>query len=140
MFGAAPLVLATWALMTGCREPEGPYPTVTLRIEGTVTDADNPGVGVAGATVELRHFKGLLTDPETLSRASTDGNGYYTLTYSFTSVCTAEEDTLEWLEAVAEGYDTLSTLVPFRESSAPPIYCTGKTQVINLSLKRSSAG
>ena len=121
--------------MLSCAEPQGPFPTVTLLIEGTVTDADNPMIGVAGATVELQHFKGLLTNPETLSRATTGDKGQYTLRYSFISVCAPQNNTTNWLWVSADGYDPQTTYT-FPDFSTPVIYCTTDTQVINLSLHR----
>ena len=139
MRGVTTLLLTASVLMISCAEPQGPYPTVTLRIEGTVTDADNPVVGVAGATVELRHFKGLWTNPETLRRSATGANGHYILTYSFISICAPQDNSTYWLLVSADGYDPQSTqVVPDLSTpaiySTPVIYCTTETQVINLSL------
>jgi len=133
MFGAGPLlVLATCVLLTSCAQPQGPSPTVvTLRIEGTVTVADSPGVPIAGATVQL--WKTWQPRAPNLARTRTEVMGRYWLTYSFTSVCAPSDNTTHFLTVSADGYDPRSTYT-FQGFSTPVIYCTSETQVINLSL------
>jgi len=129
--GAVPLMLAACVLITSCAEPQGPYPTVTLRIEGTVAVADSPAVPIAGATVQL--WKAWVSTASNLTRTSTNANGRYSLTYSFTSVCSPSANTTDFLTVSADGYDPQSTYT-YSEFSTPVIYCTSETQVINLSL------
>jgi len=127
--------VAAWVTALGCgADHQGPYPTVTLSIHGQVLTADPAPAAVAGATVALRHFKGLLSNPETLAETTTDQTGNYQLTYSFTSVCEPQDNTTDWIEASADGYETASTSAS-PEFSDPVIYCTNEPQVINLSLQ-----
>jgi hypothetical protein len=83
--------------------------------------------------VALRHFKGLLSNPEILAETTTDQTGNYQLTYSFTSVCEPQDNTTYWIEASADGMTASTSASP--EFSDPVIYCTNEPQVINLSLQ-----
>lgn len=128
--------MAVWAAALGCGGPEEPHPTVTLSIHGQVLTAGPAPVAVAGTTVALRHFKGLLANPETLAETTTDQAGDYQLTYTFTSACEPQDNTTDWIEASADGYETASSFtLEAGQFSDPPIYCTGELQVINLSLQ-----
>ena len=93
-----------------------------------------PPVAVAGATVALRHFKGLLGSPETLAQTTTNQTGNYQLSYAFSSLCEPQDNTTDWLEVMADGYQSASTFVS-PEFSDPVILCTSEPQVINLSLQ-----
>lgn len=125
-----------WVAPLGCGEPHGPYPTVTLSIRGQVFTTAPIPVAVAGATVALREFKGLLTNPQTLAKTTTDQAGRYQVIYSFTSVCSPHDNTTNWIEASAEGYATASSFTTEEgQYSDPPIYCTSEPQVIDLSME-----
>jgi hypothetical protein len=131
-------VLASVASL-GCGGDHGPYPTVRLSIRGQVLSADPTPVAVAGATVSLRAFLGLSSS-KTLAHAITGQTGNYQLNYSFTSICEPQDNTLDWIEASADGYQNATTFSNDDPSlptwpSDPPIYCTNEPQVINLSLE-----
>lgn len=123
-----------WGAALGCGGDQGPFPTVRLSIQGQVLSADPTPVAVAGAIVALRHFKGLLGNPESLAETSTDQAGNYRLTYTSTSACEPTDNTTDWIEASADGYETASTFAS-PAFSDPVIYCTDEPQVINLSLQ-----
>jgi hypothetical protein len=118
----------------GCGGDQGPPPTIRLAIQGQILSADPIPVAVAGATVALRDFPGLLGDAETLAHTTADQAGNYQLTYSFTSACGPQDNTTNWIEASADGYESASTFVS-PEFSDPVIYCTSEPQVVNLTLK-----
>jgi hypothetical protein len=118
----------------GCGGDQGPPPTVRLSLAGQVLSAEPLPVAIPGATVALRHFAGLLGDPETLLETSTDPSGNYQLIHEFTSTCEPQDNTTNWIEASAGGYQTASTYVG-PESSDPVIRCTNEAQVLNLSLQ-----
>lgn len=134
LIGVSALVAAL-----GCGGDQGPYPHITLTIRGQVLTADPTPIPVAGATVALREFLGL-TSSQTLAHTTTGQTGNYQLTYTFTSTCGTQDNTLDWIEASADGYEIASTFSNDDPSlptwpSDPPIYCTNEPQVINLSLK-----
>ncbi len=130
-------LLASIALL-GCQEPGGPYPTVTIRLHGRVTSAGTAPLPIAGASVTM--LQGLGEVPETLAHATSDEAGTYRLSYTFTSVCEPQDNTTNWIEASAEGYETASAFtLEAGDFSDPPIYCTSEPQVINLSLQPLSA-
>jgi hypothetical protein len=77
-----------------------------------------------------------LGNPETLVQTTTGEAGSYQLTYTFTSVCEPEDDSGDWIEASADGYETASTFASTTSGfSDPVIYCTNDPQVIDLTLQ-----
>ena len=127
--------MVAWFAALGCVGTDEPHPTVTLSIQGQVLTAGLAPVAVAGTTVALRHFMGLLSNPGTLAETTTDQAGNYQITYTFTSVCEPQDNTTDWIEASADGYETASSFtMEAGQFSDPPIHCTGEPQVINLSL------
>jgi hypothetical protein len=132
MSSVAGLILTAGVFVTSCAEPQGPYPTVTLSIEGMVTVAESAAAPIAGATVQL--WKAQINNAINLAGTHTDAYGRYSLTYSFTSVCPPTANTTDFLTASADGYDLQSTY-DYVDFSTPVIYCTTATQVINLSLR-----
>lgn len=109
-----------------------PFPTVVLSIQGRIHTGPDE-VGVAGATVRLRHS----TDERTLAVTTTDEGGRYQLSYSFASPCGPSEKTADYILATMEGYRPAMSVslddgaITFDQ----PIYCSSEPQVIDLPLQ-----
>ena len=132
-------ILLVWHA-AGCGGTTEPNPTVTLTISGTVTADENPTVPIPGATVELRKFKGVLTNPVTHARRQTDEAGQYTLQYTYTSICTEGARQSYWVNVSADGYDPQSTFTGPGYDFDPPIYCREQTQTFDFALQRTPGG
>jgi hypothetical protein len=134
------ICVMTWVAALGCSGTDEPRPSVTLSIHGQVFTAGPAPAAVAGAAVALRHFKGLLDNPETLAETTTDQAGNYQITYTFTSACEPQDNTTDWMEASAEGHGTATSYTAEAgQFSDPPIHCTSDPQTINLALQPVSA-
>lgn len=127
------LVVASLAAF-GCHKDQGPSPNISLSIQGQVLSADPVPVPIAGATVALWGFKGLLGNAQRLARTTTDPAGHYQLAYTFASECAPADNTTDWIEASAERYET-ATSHATSGFSDPVIYCTNELQVIDLTLQ-----
>ena len=123
----------------GCGGPDEPPPRVTLSLTGQVRRAEPAPAPLPGATVALRHFTGLLGNPVTITETTTDQDGNYHLTHTLTSVCEPQDNTTDWVEVSAQGYEPASSFtVEAGQFSDPPIYCTNDPQVIDFSLQPTS--